>query len=178
MGDLANRMSEMLAFDYFRQERIRKFIADSGKTGRPKAILLDGCVLLHDLLVIGFATRTETTPDLVRKKHGKLRALARVALPEASDAPLLSVILAVAELRNATAHEPISDADIEDRFLEIWRPLSAGADWPDSVVIRSNYYRAMFSLLAFELGRWQVGLGPSGFLSGEQEIDWPRLARM
>ena len=171
-------MSEMLAFDYFRQERIRKFIADSSKTGRPKAIILDGCVLLHDLLVIGFATRAESTPDLVRKKHGKLRALARVALPEASHAPLLSVILAVAELRNATAHEPISDADIETRFLEIWLPLAAGADWPDSVVIRSSYYRAMFSLLAFELGRWQVGLGPSGFLSGEHEIDWPGLARM
>lgn len=171
-------MSKMLAYDYFRQERIRKFIADSRKTGRPKAIILDGCVFLHDLLAIGFATRTESTPDRVRKKHRQLRALARVALSEARDSLLLSVILAVAKLRNAAAHEPMNDADIESRFLEIWRPLSAGVDWPESVVVRSSYYRGLFSLLAFELGRWQVGLEPSGYLTGEQAIDWPRLATM
>jgi hypothetical protein len=167
----------MLAYDYFRQERIRKFITDSGKTGRPKAIVIDGCVLLHDLLAIGLATRTACDPEKVKKKHGKLKLLARVALTDAAEAPVLSLILAIADLRNAAAHEPISDSEFEDRFVTIWRPLSGGAEWPESVFTRSNYYRAMFSIIAFELGRWQVGLGPGGFLSGEQQIDWERMAR-
>lgn len=166
----------MLTYDYFRQESIRKFIADSGRTGRPKAIILDGCVLLHDLLVIGLATRTGSTPEAIRKKHGKLRPLARFALTDPQDAPLLNHIVAIAEIRNVAAHEPIADSVIEARFLEVWTPLASGTAWPDSLVTRSKYYRAFFSLLGFELGRWQVALPPSGFLSGDQPIDWARFA--
>jgi hypothetical protein len=165
----------VLTYDYFRQESIRKFIADSGRTGRPKAIVIDGCIMLHDLLVIGLATRTGSTPEKAKKKHGKLKPLAREVLTD-EFVPLREVILAIADVRNTAAHETISDADFEERFVAVWSMVSGEAAWPDSLVVRSNYCRAFFSLLAFELGRWQVGLSPSGYFSGDQHVDWPRLA--
>jgi hypothetical protein len=88
----------VLSFDYFRQEKVRKFLADSGRTGRPKAIILDGCVLVHDLVVIGYATRAGSTPEAVRKKHGNLRPLVRTAFSEPQYEPLRDVILGVADI--------------------------------------------------------------------------------
>ena len=166
----------VLSYDYFKQEAIRKFIADSGRTGRPKAIVIDGCILLHELLVIGLATRTNATPEQVKKKHGRLKPLAREALTGNYE-PLRDVILAIADVRNAAAHETISDADFEARFCDVWARVPGGTPWPGSIVARSNYCRAFFSLLAFELGRWQVGLPLSGYLTGEQLVDWERLTR-
>ncbi len=165
----------MLTYDYFRQEAIRKFLADSGRTGRPKAIVIDGCIMLHDLLIIGFATRTGSTPERVKKKHGKLKLLTREALT-GQFIPLRDVILAIADVRNTAAHETISDADVEERFVAVWSNVSGGAAWPESLSMRSKYCRAFFSLLAFELGRWQVSLTPSGYFTGEQAVDWQRLA--
>ncbi len=165
----------MLTFDYFRQETIRKFIADSGRTGRPKAIVIDGCIMLHELLVIGLATRTSDTPERVKKKHGRLKPLAREALTD-EYTPLRNVILAAADVRNAAAHETISDSAFEARFVAVWSMVPGGAAWPESLPTRSNYCRAFFSLLEFELSRWQVGLSPSGYLSGEQLVDWERFA--
>jgi hypothetical protein len=165
----------MLSYDYLKQEAIRQFLADSVRTGRPKSIVIDGCILLHELLVIGLATRTNGTPEQVKKKHGRLKPLAREALTD-EFAPLGDVILAIADVRNAAAHETITDADFEAEFVKVWSKVSGGAKWPDSVVARSNYCRALFSLLIFELGRWQVQLTPSGYFSGEQHIEWERLA--
>jgi hypothetical protein len=161
----------VLTFDYFWQESIRKFIADSGRTGRPKAIVIDGCIMLHDLLAIGLATRTGSTPDEIKEKHGRLKKLAREAVTD-EYIPLRNVILAIADVRNAAAHETIADADFEAKFVAVWSMVAGGAAWPESVVVRSNYCRAFFSLVAFELGRWQVGLSPSGYFSGEQIVDW------
>lgn len=166
----------MLSYDYFKQEAIRKFIADSGRTGRPKAIVIDGCILLHDLLVIGLATRTHTSPEQVKKKHGRLKPLAREALT-GDYQPLRDAILAIADVRNAAAHETIADADFEERFVQVWSHVSGGSPWPEPVVTRSNYCRAFFSLLAFELGRWQVGLPLSGYLTGDEIVDWDRWTR-
>jgi hypothetical protein len=165
----------VLSFDYLRQESIRKFLRDSGRTGRPKSIIIDGCVMVHELLVIGLATRTGSTPEAVRKKHGKLRPLARLALTATEDGPLRDVILAIAEVRNAAAHETISDDDIQERFIKVWSKVSGGTPWPDSLPLRSSYCRALFSLIGFELGRWQVGLAPSGHFSGEVAVDWRHL---
>jgi hypothetical protein len=166
----------VLTFDYFRQESIRKFLADSRRTGRPKAIVIDGCIMVHDLLVIGLATRIGSTPDKVREKHGNLRPLAREALTD-EYVPLRDAILAIAEVRNAAAHETITDADFETKFVSVWANVSGGTAWPESIVVRSSYYRAFFSLIAFELGRWQVNLGPSGYFSGVQVVDWNRFSR-
>ncbi|HEV7427158.1 MAG TPA: hypothetical protein VGQ46_12390 [Thermoanaerobaculia bacterium] len=166
----------MLTFDYFRQESIRKFLADSRRTGRPKAIVIDGCIMLYDLLVIGLATRIGSTPDKVRKKHGRLKPLAREALTD-EYIPLRDVIFAIADARNAAAHETITDADFEAKFVSVWSMVSGGAAWPESVVVRSSYCRAFFSLLAFDLGRWQVSLSPSGYFSGVQVVDWDRFSR-
>jgi hypothetical protein len=169
-------MAGMLSYDYFKQEAIRKFIADSSRTGRPKAIVIDGCILLHDLLVIGLATRTTTAPEQVKKKHGRLKPLAREALT-GEYAPLRDAILAIADVRNAAAHETITDADFEAKFVQVWSRVAGGTSWPESVFARSNYCRAFFSLLAFELGRWQVGLPLSGYLVGEDVVDWERWTR-
>jgi hypothetical protein len=166
----------VLTFDYFRQESIRKFLADSRRTGRPKAIIIDGCIMVHDLLVIGLATRIGSTPDKVKKKYRRLKLLAREALTD-EYIPLRDVILAAADVRNAAAHETISDDDFEARFVSVWSMIPSGTTWPESVVVRSNYCRAFFSLLEFELGRWQVSLSPSGYFSGVQTVDWDRLSR-
>lgn len=132
--------------------------------------------MVHDLLVIGFATRTNSTPEAVRKKHQRLKPLARTALDAADYAPLRDTILAIANVRNAAAHETITDADVTAKFVAVWSRLSGGASWPDSPFERSNYCRALFSLIAFELGRWQVGLPASGYFSGTQAVDWSRFA--
>jgi len=166
----------VLMYDYFRQESIRKFLADSGRTGRPKAIVIDGCIMLYDLLVIGLATRTGSTPEKVKKQHGKLKPLARGVLTD-EFIPLRDVILAIADIRNTAAHETISDADFEERLVAVWSMVSGGAAWPASLPLRSSYCRAFFSLLAFELARWQVSLAPSGYFSGDQQVDWSQLAR-
>jgi hypothetical protein len=34
---------------------------------------MDGCVMVYDLLVLGYATRTNKTPKAIKKKHGKLK---------------------------------------------------------------------------------------------------------
>lgn len=166
----------MLSFDYLRQEKIRKFLGDGRRTARPKSIIIDGCILIYELLVIGFATRTGTTPKAVKRKHGKLRPLARTALNTPDQKPLCNLICGIAEVRNAAAHEPISDEEFEKRFVVVWSGISGGAAWPEPLPDRSTYCRALFSLIAFELGRWQVELPPSGFLTGAQKIDWTRMA--
>lgn len=124
----------MLSYDYFRQEAIRKFIADSGRTGRPKAIVIDGCILLHDLLVIGLATRTDAPPEQLKKKHGRLKPLAREVLTGDYE-PLRDAILAIADVRNAAAHETITDADFEAKFVEVWARVAGGTPWPESLVV-------------------------------------------
>lgn len=132
--------------------------------------------MVYELLVIGFATRTGTTPEQVKKKHGRLKPLARLALTAREDEPLRDVILAIADVRNAAAHEAISDDEIQEQFVEVWSKVSGGTPWPDSLPVRAGYCRALFSLIGFELGRWQVSLQPSGYFSGEQLVDWSRLA--
>jgi hypothetical protein len=67
--------------------------------------------MIYELLVIGLATRTSSTPDVVKKKYGKLKPLARLALTGTDYEALLDVILAVADVRNAAAHETITDAE-------------------------------------------------------------------
>jgi len=166
----------VLWFDYLRQEKIRKFLDDGRRTGRPKSIIIDGCVLIYELLVIGFATRTASTPEAVRKKHGKLRPLARAALNTPDQQPLCDLICDIAEVRNTAAHEPISDEDFENRFVVVWSRISGGEPWPESLPIRSDYCRALFSLVGFELQRWQADLPPSGFLTGAPKVDWERVS--
>ena len=117
-----------------------------------------------------------STPEAVKKKHGKLKLLARVALTGTEDEPIRDVILAIADVRNAAAHETISDDEIQARFVDVWSKVAGSTAWPDHVVTRSQYCRAFFSLIGFELGRWQVGLEPSGYFSGEQAVDWQRVA--
>ena len=95
----------------------------------------------------------------MRKKHGNLKPLVRGAFTDPAYGPLRDVILSVADIRNAAAHEPITDDDVQQRFASIWATVSPYKPWPDSQVTRSNYCRAFFSLIAFELGRWQVGQG-------------------
>ncbi len=166
----------MLSFDYFRQEKIRKFVDDSRRTGRPKSIIIDGCVLIYELLVIGFATRSATTPEAIKKKHGNLRPLARTALDTPEQQPLCDLICAIAEVCNTAAHDIISDDEFEKRFVLVWSRVSSGAVWPESIFVRSSYCRAFFLVIAFELGRWQVDLPPSGYVTGAQVIDWERIA--
>lgn len=131
--------------------------------------------MVYELLVIGFATRSGSTPEVVKKKHGKLRPLARLALAAKEDEALRDVILAVADVRNAAAHETISDEELEERFVKVWLTVAGETRWPDSQPVRSAYCRGLFSLIGFELGRWQVGLPPSGHFSGELPVDWSRL---
>jgi hypothetical protein len=166
----------VLSFDYLRQEKIRKFLEDGRRTGRPKSIIIDGCVLVYELLVIGFATRTAATPEAIKKKHGNLRPLARTALNTSEQQPLCDLICAIAAVRNTAAHEPISDEEFEKRFVTVWSSISCGVTWPESLPVRSSFCRALFSLIAFELGRWQADLPPSGFLTGAQLIDWERMS--
>jgi hypothetical protein len=166
----------VLSFDYLREEKIRKFLKDGRRTGRPKSIIIDGCVLIYELLVIGFATRTASTAEVVKKKHRNLRSFARTALNTPDLQPLCDLICAIAKVRNTAAHEPISDEEFEKRFVAVWSGISGGTAWPESLPNRSGYCRALFSLVAFELGRWQVDLPSSGFLTGSQKIGWERMS--
>jgi hypothetical protein len=166
----------VLSFDYLRQERIQRFLNDGRKTGRPKSIIVDGCILIYDLLVIGFASRTQSSIEATRKRYGKLRPLAKEALADPTYSTLKELILALAAVRNKAAHEPMSDDDVEKSFVEVWQVIPGDAEWPKELPLRSAYCRATFSLVAFELGRWQVGLPPSGQLSGNPPVDWTRLA--
>lgn len=105
--------------------------------------------MVYELLVIGFATRSGSTPEVVKKKHGKLRPLARLALAAKEDEALRDVILAVADVRNAAAHETISDEELEERFVKVWLTVAGETRWPDSQPVRSAYCRGLFSLIGF-----------------------------
>jgi hypothetical protein len=150
----------MLIFDYVRQEHIRSFLHEYNAAERFKTILNDGCVIVHDCVAFAAATRSGGSVKGLRKQN--LRPLARDVLAASEMKRLLDVIEAVAEIRNAASHEPVTDDEIRVRFLDAidaWK----GKPYPH----RGQREREVglahvtFAWIVFELGRWQIGLPPS-----------------
>ncbi|HEX6083077.1 MAG TPA: hypothetical protein VF266_01035 [Thermoanaerobaculia bacterium] len=157
----------MLVFDYIKQEHIQRFLHEHNASERFKAILNDGCILVYDLLVIAAATRWEDSPEKIRKhnKWSKLKLLTKEALSAREMTPLREMILALADVRNVADHEPVTDADIRQRFLDAFarvRRERFPAEGDRDREIR--FAHALFAWIAFEIGRWQIGL-PPGYLA-------------
>jgi hypothetical protein len=145
-------------FDYLRQERIQRFLRDSEKSDRFKAILSDGCILIYDLLVVGHATRTGKSTKSVKKKFQRLKPFAGEALAAREMTPIRKLILALADVRNAADHEPLTDDDIREQFIAAFRSVR-GNDTPPQG-FDANFARTLFAWIAFEIGRWEIGLPP------------------
>jgi hypothetical protein len=152
-------MFSVLIFDYMKQEQIKRFLHDYNAAERFKTILNDGCVIVHECVVHAAATRSSKSVKSLRKQN--LRPLAHTVLAASEMRRLLAIIEAVAELRNVSAHEPMTDEQIRVQFIDAvdaWKrkPYSRG-DRAREVGLA----HVTFAWIVFELGRWQVGLPPS-----------------